>query len=270
MKDLHLHTKYSDGEDDEYEIINKILESNVREFAICDHDTLEGSKKVSAIVNNYPELKFHPGVELSCRVFDYNNGINIHLLVHDFDYNDKTLLSFVQEANALRLKKIAKMVDNVKELYGITIPQKRIDEMLKQTHSFGKPHIYRLLCEQGCFDREEFYQKMNKFKYKEFRLNAIDVISKLQNHKGYVTLAHPIEIMEEYNMSYNDIDKLVYYLVKFGLKGLEVKHSKQTYNDYVIFSEIAKKYNLVGTFGSDYHGPHVKPNLKIGDLEKDN
>ena len=52
MKDLHIHTKYSDGEDDEYEIIKKVKEAGIEEFSICDHDTIEGSKKVYDLVVN--------------------------------------------------------------------------------------------------------------------------------------------------------------------------------------------------------------------------
>ena len=33
-------------------------------------------------------------------------------------------------------------------------------------------------------------------------------------------------------------------------------------------SEIAKKYNLEESYGSDFHGENVKPGLKIGDIVK--
>ena len=34
-------------------------------------------------------MTFHTGVELSCRINSYLNGINVHLLVRDFDYEDE-------------------------------------------------------------------------------------------------------------------------------------------------------------------------------------
>ena len=46
MKDLHIHTKYSDGELNEYEIVEEVEKQNVSEFAVADHDTIIGSKKV--------------------------------------------------------------------------------------------------------------------------------------------------------------------------------------------------------------------------------
>jgi predicted metal-dependent phosphoesterase TrpH len=70
--------------------------------------------------------------------------------------------------------------------------------------------------------------------------------------------------MDEYNLTYEDIDKIVGVLTSNGLKGLETRHSKQTKEDSAIFSSIAKKYSLIETMGSDYHGPIVKPNVKLG------
>ena len=45
MIDLHIHTKYSDGEYDE-KIIQKVKDAGIDEFAIFDHDTIESSKRV--------------------------------------------------------------------------------------------------------------------------------------------------------------------------------------------------------------------------------
>ena len=72
MVDLHIHTKYSDGEYDEYEILEKIKEAGITEFAICDHDTIEGSQKVSELLKN-SDLIFHTGIELSCTIPSFNN-----------------------------------------------------------------------------------------------------------------------------------------------------------------------------------------------------
>jgi len=109
---------------------------------------------------------------------------------------------------------------------------------------------------------------MDSLKSEDLKLDVKEVFFLLSNSKGYVTLAHPIEVMKEYNFTYNDIDNLVDELSVLGLKGLETKHSKQTYEDYLKFSSIAKKYNLIETCGSDYHGEKVKPGIKIGMFEK--
>ena len=109
---------------------------------------------------------------------------------------------------------------------------------------------------------------MRKLNSSDLKLDALEVITKMKNTKGYVTLAHPIEIMDEYDMTYEDIDELVKFLANKGLDALETKHSKHTKEQANIFSNIAKKYNLIETEGSDYHGPTVKPTVKLGICEK--
>ena len=74
--------------------------------------------------------------------------------------------------------------------------------------------------------------------------------------------------MDDYNLTYENIDNLVKLLKKNGLDALETKHSKHTKENYNEFSKIAQKYNLLETQGSDYHGPKVKPNVKLGICEK--
>lgn len=264
MRDLHIHTKYSDGEYDEIEILNKIKETEINEFAICDHDTLEGSEKVFNLVKDNDDFIFHSGVELSSRINDMYGGIDIHLLVRDFDYNDKAIVGLINKISYLRDFKISRMVDLVEELYGVKLSEEEIKQKKKTTNSFGKPHIYSLLANHGEYDMETFYLRMRKFNSADLKLEAKDVLETLKNSECYVTLAHPIEIMDEYKLSYEDIDKVIAYLCEYGLDGLETRHSKHNEKDYKEFSLIAQKYGLKETEGSDYHGPTVKPHVKLG------
>lgn len=263
MKDLHIHTKYSDGEYDEYTIIEKVKNAGVKEFSVCDHDTLDGSKKVFDLVSKDRSLIYHLGVELSCRLKAFG-GIDIHLLVRDYNYNDEKLKELVDKVSSFRIIKIERMVELVRDVYGIELSAKEVEEEAKKTKSFGKPHIYSLLQRHGNFDREEFYKNMRNLKSEDLKLDAVEVLQMMKNREGYATLAHPIEIMDEYNFDYEGIEKIVSYLVNEGLDGLETRHSKHTEKDFREFSKIAKKYNLIETEGSDYHGPNVKPNVKIG------
>lgn len=268
MKDLHIHTKYSDGEYDETKIIEEIEKAGVVEFAICDHDTIEGSKAVYDVLKTESHnLLFHSGVELTCRFVEYDGGVNMHLLVYDFDYNSPSISKIVKNISNLRRQKVDKMVKYVEWEYGIKIPQELLDEKLKNTKSFGKPHLYSIMCTIGDFDREEYYRKMDKLSTAEFKLDAKNTIKTLKNC-GKVVLAHPIEIMKEYNYDINTMEDIIKKLKNTGLCGVETHHSSQTKEVQQNLSLIAKKYGLIETVGSDFHGPNVKPNLKIGDIQK--
>lgn len=268
MKDLHIHTKYSDGELDEFEIIKAVEQSNLKEFAISDHDTIEGSKRVYNILKSTnSKLKFHTGVELTCRVNEYKNGINVHLLAQDFDYNNPILLSLIEEISALRLKKVNVMVEFIESVYNIKIPKKLIEDKVKTTKSFGKPHLFSILQTLGNFNREQYYKAMDKLDTSHLKLDARNVITKLKS-SSKIVLAHPYEVMNEYNFNYAEIEEFIKYLKNLGLTGLETHYSKHTIAMQKQFSKIAKKYNLEESFGSDFHGEHVKPGLKIGDIYK--
>ena len=270
MKDLHIHTKYSDGELNEIEIIEEVFKSGVGEFAIADHDTIEGSKRVFEILkqNNKHNLIFHTGIELTCRVNEYLNGINVHLLVQDFDYNNKKLLKLVDEISNLRYKKIQVMVDFIEKEFKIKIPQNILQKKIKTTNSFGKPHLYSILQTLGEFDMEKYYQTMNKLDTSTLKLNAKKVITQLKTSCS-VVLAHPCEIMDEYNFDISDIEKLIVYLKSLGLAGIETYHSSQTKTLQKQLSKIAKKYDLYESYGSDFHGENIKPGLKIGQIVKE-
>ena len=270
MIDLHIHTIYSDGEYDEKEIIKKIKNAGIKEFAICDHDTIEGSFKVfKKLKENNEKLIFHSGVEISCRAIEYSKPMNCHILVRDFDYNDEVIKNLVDKISKLRMKKIDRMVELVKLTYSIEIKQSEIDEILKTTNSFGKPHMYQILSKYGNFDRIEYYSCMDKLNSEDLKLSAEDVIKLLKNRKAKITLAHPMEIKKEYNLSFIELDRFIKYLKDLGLDALETRHSSHTKFDCAILSFMADSYDLKETEGSDYHGPKVKPNVKLGKCIKE-
>ena len=140
-------------------------------------------------------------------------------------------------------------------------------ELINSTNSFGKPHLYSIVQTIGNFDRDTFYDYMDTLDTSKLKLDAKNVINQLKGSCKLI-LAHPIEVMDEYNFNYIEIEKFISYLQSLGLTGIETHHSNQTKELQKKLSEIAKKYNLEENYGSDFHGEKVKPGLKIGDIEK--
>jgi len=269
MIDLHIHTIYSDGEYNEEEIIKKVKKAGIKEFAICDHDTIIGSQKVfNKLKKNNDKLIFHSGVELSCRATKYSTPYNCHIILRDFDYNDKDLNKILKEISTLRMKKIDRMVELVKLAYGIAIKQSDIDEVLKKTTTFGKPHIYQILKKYGDFDREEYYACMDRLNADDLKLSAEEVINLFKDKNVQITLAHPIEVSKEYNLKYIELNDFIKYLKDIGINSLETMHSSHSSYETALLSLMAEEYKLKETSGSDYHGPNVKPNVYLGKCYK--
>ena len=66
------------------------------------------------------------------------------------------------------------------------------------------------------------------------------------------------------------MEEILPNLISQGLEGIEVYNSLHTYEDSQRYLEIAKKYNILTSGGSDYHGPVAKPNVLLGKIYKDN
>ena len=77
--------------------------------------------------------------------------------------------------------------------------------------------------------------------------------------RGLAVLAHPLV----YGMDISTLEKAVFHLAGLGLDGLEAYYSMNRGHDTVHMKTLAKKYRLVLSGGSDFHGDN-KPHIKIG------
>ena len=74
---------------------------------------------------------------------------------------------------------------------------------------------------------------------------ARDAVQAIKEDGGLAVLAHPGQF-DNYN--------LLPLLVAVGLDGIEKYHPDHSRKDYRIVDLLAKKYHLLQTGGSDYHG----------------
>jgi len=153
----------------------------------------------------------------------------------------------------------------VKKLNDLGIPLK-MDAVIACTEgdqtSIGRPHIARALWNEGFV--ASMQEAFNKYiaDYEpahgpkiEFAVNdAIDTIHKAG---GLAVLAHPGSLKR---------DELIPGFVDMGLNGLEVIHPDHDAAGRRYYSQLAKKYSLVTTGGSDFHGPKQK-RCELGDLK---
>ena len=261
-KDMHMHTSFSDGQYFPEEILKKIGEAGITEFAITDHDNIDGAIKMQKLVENL-NVKFHVGVEISSRITEL--GLNVHLLCYDFDVHNKKVLQIIDELKQKRIHKLDLMIDFVEKHFGYRITEEEKQKLIEENNVVGKPHICAFLSTKINFETESFYKVMNGFKSADFKVDAKKVINAFHDAGGVVVLAHPIEIEDEYKI---DSFPAIKFLKDKGLDGLETHHTKHSKKDIQRFSVIAKNLNLFESFGSDFHGEKIKPNIKLGMSEK--
>ena len=59
-------------------------------------------------------------------------------------------------------------------------------------------------------------------------------------------------------------------MINCGLKGIEVYHSSHTSDETKFYLEIANKFDLLISGGSDFHGKTVKPDIELGSGKNNN
>ena len=90
-------------------------------------------------------------------------------------------------------------------------------------------------------------------------LSPQEAIHLIHQARGLAVLAHPLV----YGMDISTLEKAVFHLAGLGLDGLEAYYSMNRGHDTVHMKTLAKKYRLVLSGGSDFHGDN-KPHIKIG------
>lgn len=256
--DLHIHTTASDGTKSPSEIVRYAKEKGLQAIAITDHDTIEGideglfeAKKVG--------IELIPGVEISV---EYPLG-SMHILGFFIDNHNPVLNEKLNYLQKVRSERNPKIVEKLNSL-GIDITY---EEVLKASGGgqVGRPHFAQVLFEKGYVKTyqeafERFLKKGAPAYIDKARFTPKEAINFIKEAKGIPVLAHPN------TLNIKDIIKLeeiIFKLIEEGIKGIEVYYPEHSSIEMVQYKEIAKKYSLIITGGTDYHG-FEKDNLEIG------
>ena len=267
--DLHTHTNFSDGELHPLELIRLAIEKRIGILGITDHDTLEGIKKVNKqnpLIGD-SGIKIINGIELSAKV---PKG-RMHILGYDIDIFDINLNNKMSELKDNSINSVLSIMEQIKRDYGIIFRYDDIKELVNSNHNLGRPDLAKLCVKYGyassiqdAFDKY-LIEAHNKTRNTGKGLPYEECIELISKSKGIPVLAHPKSL----ELSKKEFLILLKEMINIGLKGIEVYHSSHTEEEIKYYLEIANKYNLLISGGSDYHGPIVKPDIDIG-TGKDN
>ncbi|MFH1491871.1 MAG: PHP domain-containing protein [Candidatus Omnitrophota bacterium] len=249
--DLHLHTYYSDGTFSPQELMHRALESGISCISINDHDTV--SALVPAFSQRPEDLELIPGIEVSC---DWQDK-EVHLLGYYIDYENKELLSKLEEIGKQRIERIRIMVDRLKQMK-VDIPVEEVFGLAKYG-TVGRLHLARVLLKRNIVSniREAFIRFIGEgcpAYVSRFRMSVKEAIEMIANYGGIPVLAHPFTVGG---------DDFIEGLVPFGLKGIEVYYPEHSRGQVEHYKALSEHLGLVTTGGSDCHG-EVKKNIKVG------
>ena len=258
--DLHIHSNCSDGSDNIRELYKNIKSSEIRVFALTDHDTIEGCAEMAKLIDG--DIKFIPSIELTCKVGD----IKCHILGYNCDYTNKTLLDLITKGKELRRKKLEVRIKYLKDTWGIELTQKEL-EWLYSRKSVVKTHIANVLVKRRLAkDNLSAMQKyLDGCKSGDTRFTGEEAINAILASGGIPVWAHPLGGEGEEHLNEEEFLPKLQKMISFGIKGLECYYSRYNFEEIDFLIKCAKENSLLITGGSDYHGNN-KNNIKIGQL----
>jgi predicted metal-dependent phosphoesterase TrpH len=260
MIDLHFHSHYSDGIYSPKELVARASQFGFKVLSLTDHDVVAGIEEIQSEGKSL-------GIKLISGIEFYSNyrGKHLHILGYNFDFKNKKLLTTLEEVQARHKEQVKVCGQKLGEM-GFIIDIEKI---------FASPSKYVGL---GHFigqlrDNEKNWQKVTRemeiqegeivtlpeivrfyFYPKEgpllleAELPADEVISLIKDAGGIAILAHPGQ-----HLSWHD-EAIIKELKNMGIVGLEAISSHHDWAGMEHWQKLAKKYKLLITCGSDYHG----------------
>ena len=255
MTDLHMHSTASDGTDSPVTLLKKILASEIRTFALTDHDTIAGAMVVDHLVELRQrtlgeDLTFIPGVEFSC----ITDGGKCHILGYGYDPDCLLFLQTLEKVEDLRAEKLVRRLRFLDEKIGFRLSEQELDA-LKSIQSVGKPHIANLMVLKGyAKDRKEAIDIINKAPSIRSRIPGEEAIHAILEAGGIPVWAHPLGGEGEKRIKKEAFWRQLSILMDAGLQGLECYYSRYLMEECEFLREEAEKNGLLVSGGSDYHG----------------
>lgn len=214
-------------------------------IAVTDHDSVEGLAPALTAGRDYPDLRIIPGVEVST---DVPRG-EVHVLGYFIDYRDSEFMDTLEKLRGSREVRAQKMVAKLHDL-GAPVEWDRVQE-IAGSGSIGRPHIARALLERGHVSsfKEAFVRYISRDgpayveREKQTPEQTVELIVKAG---GLPVLAHPRDM--------ENLEDLLSRLQKVGLVGLEAYYNGYSLKVVQYLASLARKYGLVASGGSDYHG----------------
>ena len=252
--DLHMHTTHSDGICNPARILDIVREKNLAAFSVTDHDTLEGYREMLGLLGESdPELI--AGVELSVTV----ESVDLHMLAYLFDPDNVQLTASLADFQNKRNQRGRLIVEKLNDM-GLDLDYDLVEEIADGS-AIARPHIADAMVKRKLVTSFEeafckYISNQGPAYVPKVSLKPREAIELIHLAGGVVVIAHPIVA---------DMYKRVEELAGMGLDGIEIYHYLHKKQDVKRLKNMADRYGLVPTGGSDFHG-RAKREVEIGTL----
>lgn len=256
--DFHIHSHYSDGTMSPSDIVKKYIKDEFDMIAITDHEVTDGIAEAVSQAKD-ENIKIISGIEFSTDM----DGKEIHILGYYFDPDNGQLKEQLKYLANIRKERNDRLLKALQS-QGFDICERDLIQREGQTY-IGKPNFARALAAKGyisnmseAFEPGKLLESDEIKSIKREKISAAKAIEIIRNAGGIAVLAHPCKIKgigeRESSEFKENFEILLKELKKCGLKGIECIYPKHSDNERLWFIDMASKYHLHITEGSDFHG----------------
>jgi predicted metal-dependent phosphoesterase TrpH len=249
--DLHTHSTVSDGTLTPAGVMAAAAAAGLDVVALTDHDNLAGWPEAEQAAKS-DGLEFVPGVELSCRWYQVEPSISLHLLGYWVDPGYAPLAAELARVRAGRERRAQKMVELMRA-DGIDVTWDEV-QRYAAGGTVGRPHLAQALIRRGLVKTvsEAFAPSMLGARWRVPKPD-IDVfvgLDLVRDAGGVCVFAHPRASSRGRIVP----DSLIVEMAGRGLRGLEVDHEDHTPEQRAHVRALADELGLLATGSSDFHG----------------
>ncbi|MBO5495674.1 MAG: PHP domain-containing protein [Eubacterium sp.] len=255
--DLHSHSNCSDGTFAPRELVSLAKEIGLSALALTDHNTAKG-------LHEFMEAGKKLGVTTvpGCEFSTEYNGTELHIVGL---FLSKDVWGEIEDF--VELMHMAKRESNKRLIRALNDAGYKLtyEEVANSTDAdeFNRAHVARVLTAKGYTKSvNEAFGNLLKEKHGYYippkKLASLYTVKFIKAIGGTAVLAHPF-----LNMSYDELCEFLPKAKEAGLDAIETHYSKFTPQQTAQAEELAKRFGLKQSGGSDFHG-ETKPDISLG------
>jgi len=259
MIDLHTHSTFSDGSLTPEQLVREAERVQLAALALTDHDSIDGLARFMAACSK-SIVRGVPGVEISvdCQPGD----ATMHILGYFIDPANAELNEHVNRLRDGRQHRNEEILKRLNAM-GLMLTMNEIASFAGE-NNVGRLHFALALMARGyvrttqeAFDK---YLAKGKAGYaNRLRFKPGGGVEMIRKAGGVAVLAHPFTL----NLGKQALADCVSELVQGGLQGIEIYYPQHTPKMVRQYLDLAEKFHLVATGGTDFHGTPM-PAVKLG------
>jgi len=250
MFDLHCHSTRSDGLLAPAAVVARAAQRGVRTLALTDHDEVSGLREARERAADVG-LSLINGVEISVTW----SGRTLHVVGLHIDPENPELTAGLEQIRDGRQHRAENIASGL-EAAGVEGSLVGARSYVTNPELVGRTHFARFLVALGrASDVQSVFRKYltaGKPGYVAHQWASLEqAVYWIRASGGIAVLAHP----GRYGLNNAERESLLSSFVGMGGGAIEVVTGSHTPDQYVIWAGYARRFGLLASTGSDFHGP---------------